>query len=436
MHAAPRDPPDDVRLRDRRHHPGAQPQPTGFGRLPRRGARALCQPGHRRHQPARGDGRLQQDPRLYRAHHRRAAGTRPGHRQRGHAAGAVPGLSAALAHGADSVPLPRPGHGQRHRPRHLRGSRPGGRLRRQPRAVGRSGGRPAPGAGPAWRPAAREPFYPGALRMSPMTTTNPQRLQGKHALLTGAAGGMGLAVAQAYLQQGARCRVGDVADLAEHPAPQLQALLGQHPDALQYQRTDITQTDQVQALISAAARRFGPVSTLFNNAAIFDMAPLLESTEAMYDKLFAVNVKGAFFVMQKLLAHMLEHRVQGGSVINMASQAARRGEALVAHYCASKAAIISYTQSAALAMAPHGIRVNAIAPGVIATPMWEQVDALFAKYENLPPGAKKRQVGAAVPLGRMGAPDDICGAAVFLASDEARYVTAQTLNVDGGNVMS
>lgn len=269
--------------------------------------------------------------------------------------------------------------------------------------------------------------------MSPMTTTNPQRLQGKHALLTGAAGGMGLAVAQAYLQQGARCTV---ADLAEHPAPPLQALLGQHPDALQYQRTDITQTDQVQALISAAARRFGPVSTLFNNAAIFDMAPLLESTEAMYDKLFAVNVKGAFFVMQKLLAHMLEHRVQGGAVINMASQAGRRGEALVAHYCASKAAVISYTQSAALAMAPHGIRVNAIAPGVIATPMWEQVDALFAKYENLPPGAKKRQVGAAVPLGRMGAPDDICGAAVFLASDEARYVTAQTLNVDGGNVMS
>jgi len=127
---------------------------------------------------------------------------------------------------------------------------------------------------------------------------------------------------------------------------------------------------------------------------------------------------------------------RGGSVINLASQAGRRGEALVAHYCASKAAVISYTQSAALAMAPRGIRVNAIAPGVIDTPMWQHVDALFARFEGLAPGEKKAAVGKAVPLGRMGTPADIVGAAVFLASDESAYITAQTLNVDGGNVMS
>jgi D-sorbitol dehydrogenase (acceptor) len=142
-----------------------------------------------------------------------------------------------------------------------------------------------------------------------------------------------------------------------------------------------------------------------------------------------------FFVMQAVLAQMVADGTQG-AVINLASQAGRRGEALVAHYCASKAAVISYTQSAALAMAPHGIRVNAIAPGVIDTPMWSQVDALFARYEGLQPGQKKAAVGQAVPLGRMGVPQDIAGAAVFLASDEARYITAQTLNVDGGNVMS
>ena len=174
---------------------------------------------------------------------------------------------------------------------------------------------------------------------------------------------------------------------------------------------------------------------LFNNAAIFDMAPLLESGEAMFDKLFAVNVKGAFFVMQKVLAQMVAQQ-RRGAVVNMASQAGRRGEALVSHYCATKAAVISYTQSAALAMAPHGIRVNAISPGVIDTPMWQGVDALFARYENLPLGAKKIQVGQDVPLGYMGSPQDICGAAVFLASAEASYITAQTLNVDGGNVMS
>jgi NAD(P)-dependent dehydrogenase (short-subunit alcohol dehydrogenase family) len=205
---------------------------------------------------------------------------------------------------------------------------------------------------------------------------------------------------------------------------------------LHYVPTDVRSMPAIDALIAQASGRFGPITTLFNNAAIFDMAPLLESDEAMYDKLFAVNVKGAFFVMQKVLAHMVASQVAGGAVINMASQAGRRGEALVSHYCASKAAIISYTQSAALAMTAHKIRVNCIAPGVIATPMWANVDALFARYENLPIGEKKKRVGEAVPLGYMGDPTDICGAAVFLASDEAAYITAQTLNVDGGNVMS
>ena len=119
----------------------------------------------------------------------------------------------------------------------------------------------------------------------------------------------------------------------------------------------------------------------------------------------------------------------------MASQAGHRGEALVAHYCATKAAVISYTQSAALALAPYHIRVNAISPGVIDTPMWETVDALFAKFENKPIGQKKREVGEAVPLGYMGVPDDVARVALFLASDMSDYMTAQTLNVDGGSVL-
>jgi len=266
-----------------------------------------------------------------------------------------------------------------------------------------------------------------------MNPVSSLRLQHKNIVLTGAAGGIGLAVAAAYLAQGAHCTI---ADVNEAPASALAGLMATYPDALQYVRTDVTQLAQIDALVDAAHQRFGPVTTLFNNAAIFDMAPLLESHEAMYDKMFAVNVKGAFFVMQKVLAHMVAHQVQGGAVINMASQAGRRGEALVSHYCATKAAVISYTQSAALAMAPHKIRVNGIAPGVIDTPMWQHVDALFAKYENLPLGEKKKRVGQDVPLGYMGEPADICGAAVFLASDEAAYITAQTLNVDGGSVMS
>ena len=259
-----------------------------------------------------------------------------------------------------------------------------------------------------------------------------ERLHERHALLTGAGGGIGLAVTAAYLQEGARCTV---ADIMAAPGAEFAALLAQYPQQLTYVRCDVTQLDQIDALLEQAQARFGAVNVLFNNAAIFDMAPLLESNETMFDKLFAVNVKGAFFVMQKVLAQMVAQQ-RRGAVVNMASQAGRRGEALVSHYCATKAAVISYTQSAALAMAPHGIRVNAISPGVIDTPMWQGVDALFARYENLPLGAKKIQVGLDVPLGYMGSPQDICGAAVFLASAEASYITAQTLNVDGGNVMS
>jgi D-sorbitol dehydrogenase (acceptor) len=258
------------------------------------------------------------------------------------------------------------------------------------------------------------------------------RLANKHALLTGANGGIGLAVATAFAGQGAHCTVVDINDA---PSTELAQLISQYPQAVQYVRADITQAAQIDAAISAARKKFGAIQVLFNNAALFDMAPLLESDEAMYDKLFSVNVKGMFFVMQKVLAHMVAHKVQG-SVINMASQAGRRGEALVSHYCATKAAVISYTQSAALAMAAHKIRVNALSPGVIDTPMWKHVDALFAKHEHLPIGEKKKRVGLAVPLGYMGAPEDIAGPAVFLASDESSYVTAQTINVDGGSVMS
>jgi len=259
------------------------------------------------------------------------------------------------------------------------------------------------------------------------------RLAQRHVLITGAGGGIGLAMAEACLAEGARCTL---ADLPAEPSDGVALLRRKHPQAVAYVEVDVSDSASVGGMLYAAKAAHGDIHTLINNAALFDMAPLLESDAASFDRLFAVNVKGMFFVMQRVLQHMVDAGVAGGSVINMASQAGRRGEALVSHYCATKAAVISYTQSAALAMAPHGIRVNAISPGVVDTPMWSHVDALFARHEGLQPGEKKRQVGLEVPLGRMGTPNDIAGAAVFLASDEARYITAQTLNVDGGNVMS
>lgn len=258
------------------------------------------------------------------------------------------------------------------------------------------------------------------------------RLIGKHALLTGAGGGIGLAVAHAFAVEGARCTI---VELAGQPNAEVHALMAQHEGRIAYRAANVAEVRETPHWVAAVAERFGPVDVLFNNAAVFDLAPLLESTVESYDRLFDVNVKGMFFTMQAVLAQMVQHG-RRGSVINLASQAGRRGEALVSHYCATKAAVISYTQSAALAMAPHGIRVNAIAPGVIDTPMWAHVDSLFARHEGLAPGEKKIAVGKAVPLGSMGRPEDVAGAAVFLASDEAGYITAQTLNVDGGSVMS
>ncbi|TIO53440.1 MAG: SDR family NAD(P)-dependent oxidoreductase, partial [Mesorhizobium sp.] len=139
----------------------------------------------------------------------------------------------------------------------------------------------------------------------------------------------------------------------------------------------------------SVSRTHGGIDILVNNAAVFDMGPLLEISEKSFDLQFSVNVKGLLFTLQAVAKRMV---AQGrkGKIINMASQAGRRGEALVAVYCATKAAVISITQSAGLALIKHGINVNGIAPGVVDTPMWDQVDALFARYENLPIGEKKR----------------------------------------------
>lgn len=248
----------------------------------------------------------------------------------------------------------------------------------------------------------------------------PVDLSGKTCVVTGADGGIGAAVCEHFAALGARVLATDRGAAAPGPG------------VAERRAYDLLNDDDLQAC--AAWIDGASVDVLFNNAAIFDMGSVLEADLAQYDRLFGVNVRAAYAVMQAAARSMVAAG-RKGSIINLSSQAGHRGEALVAHYCATKAAIISYTQSAALALAPHGVRVNAISPGVVDTPMWETVDALFAKFEGRPLGEKKRLVGDAVPLGRMGWPRDVARVAVFLASEQSAYMTAQTICVDGGNVL-
>jgi NAD(P)-dependent dehydrogenase (short-subunit alcohol dehydrogenase family) len=255
------------------------------------------------------------------------------------------------------------------------------------------------------------------------------KLQGKVAVVTGGAGGIGRAIVERYVAEGARVAI---ADLTTQESEALAARLGRGAFAV---ALDVTKPWSINAMVEAVVAEAGGIDILVNNAAVFDMAPVVEVTEESWDLLFAVNTKGLFFTLQAVARRMIAQG-RGGKIINIASQAGRRGEALVCVYCATKAAVISLTQSAGLDLIKYHINVNGIAPGVVDTPMWDHVDALFARYENRPIGQKKYLVGKAVPYGRMGLPQDHPGAAVFLASPDADYIVAQTLNVDGGNWMS
>ena len=256
-----------------------------------------------------------------------------------------------------------------------------------------------------------------------------KRLEGKAALITGAARGIGLAFAKAYVNEGARVAIADI------DMDRAQASASEIGDATIAVEMDVTRQESIEQAVNETVRAFGQIDILINNAAIFTAAPIVEIGRADFARVFDINVSGTLFTLQAVARHMIGQGVKG-RIINMASQAGRRGEPLVAVYCASKAAVISLTQSSGLDLIKHGINVNAIAPGVVDGDHWDGVDAFFAKYEGKAPGQKKKEVGDAVPYGRMGRAEDLTGMAVFLASDEADYIVAQTYNVDGGNWMS
>ena len=256
-----------------------------------------------------------------------------------------------------------------------------------------------------------------------------RRLQGKAAIVTGAGSGIGRAIARRYGQEGAKVVVADVNQAGAEAVAQ--EISGANGEAAAVQ-VDVRDRGQVQRMVDTAVERFGGLDILVNNAGVGKIIPFFETTEADWDFMFDVNCKGLLWCSQAAARHMIEQG-RGGKIINLASQAGRRGEALVLAYCASKACVISMTQSMALALAPHKINVNGLAPGIVDTPFWDEVDRQFAKLLNMEIGEPKRTFTKQIPLGRIEQPEDVAGAAVFLASSDADYITMQTLNVDGGN---
>jgi acetoin reductase-like protein len=254
-------------------------------------------------------------------------------------------------------------------------------------------------------------------------------LNGKVAIVTGGAQGMGRAISLRYAQEGASVVV---ADMNIEGAQNVAGEIGDAGGKAVAVAVDVRNQEQVQAMVEAAVAHFGGLDILVNNAGVGKIIPFLDTTEADWDFMFDINCKGLLWCSQAAARQMIAQG-RGGKIINLASQAGRRGEALVLAYCASKACVISMNQSIALALAPHKINVNAIAPGIVDTPFWDEVDKQFAKLLNMEIGEPKRTFIQSIPLGRIEQPEDVTGTAVFLASSDSDYITQQTFNVDGGN---
>jgi len=256
-------------------------------------------------------------------------------------------------------------------------------------------------------------------------------LSGKVILITGSTRGIGRAIALRLSEDGANLIVNGTNE--EKLKEVAEAIRKEGRDCLPV-IADVSKKTQVDAMFSKAIGKFGKIDVSIHNAGIITVAPFTELKEEEWERVFAVNTKGVFLCCQAVSRQMIK---QGyGKIINCASDAARQGFPYEAHYSASKFAIIGLTQSLAKELGSKGITVNAFCPGIIKTDMWTYLDRELGRYEGLRLGEKINRVVQDIPLGRVGDPCEVTGLISFLASDDANYITGQTINVDGGLVMS
>ena len=257
-----------------------------------------------------------------------------------------------------------------------------------------------------------------------------QRLANRVAVVTGAGSGLGAEMCRAFAREGALVAVTDLrAAAAEAVADEIRTA-GGRAEAWAF---DVSERAAVEEAAGQVGRRFGGLDIWVNNAGISRVVPFLECSDEVWDTTLRINLKGSFIGCQVAIRAMLPR--QRGAILNMSSQSGKVGNSAYAAYCASKFGIIGLTQSLAIEFARHGIRVNALCPGVVFTPLWEAQLPDYARKRNLRAEEVQAYMEDKIPMGRACTPQDVAQAAVFLVSDEAAYITGQAVNLAGGSVM-
>jgi len=253
------------------------------------------------------------------------------------------------------------------------------------------------------------------------------RLKGKVALITGAASGIGRATALLFAQEGAKVMCADIDGEGARATAQEIAARGGEAAHVQ---ADVSQEEDARRMVQATVERFGRLDVLFNNAGVESAMPLTEVPEEEWDRVIGVNLKGVYLGCKYAIPEML--KTGGGAIVNTASGAGLLGVAGLTTYCASKGGVVLLTKALAVEWARAGIRVNAVCPGVIRTPMVERAIERGDMGRGQDREEVWRRLGEVHPMGRYGQPEEVARAVLFLASDEASFITGVALPVDGG----
>ena len=256
-------------------------------------------------------------------------------------------------------------------------------------------------------------------------------LNGKIALVTGSARGIGKAITLRFAQEGARVALNDIDNESlKEAAREIEKV---SREKVVYKRADVGKSKEVEQLTQYVVEKLGVIDILVNNAAISRIIPFLDTSEPLWDRIMEVNLKGAFLCCKAVIPGMIKKG--GGKIINMSSQSGKRGSKWHAAYCVSKFGIIGLTQSLALELAPYKINVNAVCPGVVFTPLWEEQAANHARRRGIDEKQVKEDLVKNIPLGRLGTPEEVANLVLFLASSRSDYMTGQAINLSGGLVL-